>query len=109
MALAVYVLVVLALAFAFRRLILRVVVPRLRSRPNFKPITPAEDRRKARPWIISMIVSAVLVLPAIVSSRYEASVAFVTAFILWLGLVLALRLVGFVGGRLLRLLAGPPM
>jgi pheromone shutdown protein TraB len=85
---------------------LRVAILRyLRAHPHLrKPIDPAEDRRKAKPWIVSQVISAVLVVPLMVTTHGAANVVFATGVIFWLLLTPVLRLVGYLAGRARRLL-----
>jgi len=96
---------VLILAGAFiGGLWLRVAILRyLRTHPR-RPIAPAEDRRKAKPWIVSQAISAVLVVPLMVTTHGAANVVFATGVIFWLVLTALLRLVGYLAGRARRLL-----
>jgi hypothetical protein len=85
---------------------LRVAILRyFRAHPHLrKPIDTSEDRRKAKPWIVSQVIGAVLVVPLMVTTHGAANVVFATGVIFWLVLTPVLRLVGYLAGRARRLL-----
>jgi hypothetical protein len=75
----------------------------IRSHPHLRrPIDPAEDRKKAKPWIVSQVISALIVVPLMFTSHGKVNVVFATGVILWLALTCALRLVGFLASRVRR-------
>jgi hypothetical protein len=57
------------------------------------------DDRKAKPWIVSQVISAVLVVPLMATAHGPANVVFATGVIFWLVLTPILRLVGYLAGR----------
>jgi hypothetical protein len=81
---------------------LRVAILRyLRTHPHLR--RPIDDR-KAKPWIVSQVISAVLVVPLMATTHGPANVVFATGVIFWLVLTPILRLVGYLAGRARRLL-----
>jgi hypothetical protein len=77
----------------------------LRTHPHLRRrIDPAEDRRKAKPWIVSMAISALLVVPLMFTAHGKANAVFAGGVIFWLVLTTLLRLLGYLAGRARRLL-----
>jgi len=70
------------------------------------PIDPAEDRRNAKPWIIAMIASAVIVVPEMIAvaarGKGQPNAILAAGVSIWLALIVILRLVGYLAGRVRR-------
>jgi len=99
-------IVILASAFIGGVGLRRAIRNFIRTHPNLrKPIDPADDRRKAKPWIVSQIISALIVVPLMFTLHGKVNVIFATGVIFWLVLTPILRLIGYVASRVRRLLA----
>jgi hypothetical protein len=91
------------LALVLGSAIQAIVLTHKRRHPR-PPSDPAKDRRKTMPWLIAIAVSALLLLPVLFSVHGPANAVFAGMVLTWFALTLAVRLVGYLAGRMGRFL-----
>jgi hypothetical protein len=85
-------------------LAIRKIISAYTRRHPQRPIDPAEDRRKAMPWLIAMAVGVLLLLPAMFTVHGPANAVYAGLVLTWLALTPVLRLVGYLVARAGRVL-----